>query len=218
MSVEQEAQSDFSYSAGEALFNRLTHGIGAVLSLVGLVVLVSLASRQGSVRGIVSYSIYGLSLVVLYVASTLYHSAVTKKMQGILRIVDHATIYLLIAGSYTPITLLALQGIWGWTLFGIVWGLAVLGIILKLIGLEKTKHLSMTLYFLMGWLVVVAIKPMLESVVPQLLLLMLAGGLFYTLGIIFYAAKRIPFNHGIWHLFVLAGSICHFIGFLLYLS
>ena len=218
MSVEQEAQSDFSYSAGEALFNRLTHGIGAVLSLVGLVVLVSLASRQGSVRGIVSYSIYGLSLVVLYVASTLYHSAVTKKMQGILRIVDHATIYLLIAGSYTPITLLALQGIWGWTLFGIVWGLAVLGIILKLIGLEKTKHLSMTLYFLMGWLVVVAIKPMLESVVPQLLLLMLAGGLFYTLGIIFYAAKRIPFNHGIWHLFVLGGSICHFIGFLLYLS
>jgi len=218
MSVEQEAQSDFSYSAGEALFNQLTHGIGAVLSLVGLVVLVSLASRQGSVRGIVSYSIYGLSLVVLYVASTLYHSAVTKKMQGILRIVDHATIYLLIAGSYTPITLLALQGIWGWTLFGIVWGLAVLGIILKLIGLEKTKHLSMTLYFLMGWLVVVAIKPMLESVVPQLLLLMLAGGLFYTLGIIFYAAKRIPFNHGIWHLFVLAGSICHFIGFLLYLS
>ena len=169
-------------------------------------------------RSIVSYSIYGLSLVVLYVASTLYHSAVTKKMQGILRIVDHATIYLLIAGSYTPITLLALQGIWGWTLFGIVWGLAVLGIILKLIGLEKTKHLSMTLYFLMGWLVVVAIKPMLESVVPQLLLLMLAGGLFYTLGIIFYAAKRIPFNHGIWHLFVLGGSICHFIGFLLYLS
>jgi len=217
-SVEREGQSDFSYSAGEALFNQLTHGIGALLSLVGLLVLVVMAGRQGSVRGVVSYSIYGLSLVVLYVASTLYHSAVTKKTQSVLRIVDHATIYLLIAGSYTPITLLALQGVWGWTLFSIVWGLAALGISLKLIGLEKTKNLSMTLYFLMGWLVVIAIKPMLESVVPQLLLLMLAGGLFYTLGIIFYAAKKIPFNHGIWHLFVLAGSICHFIGFLLYLS
>ena len=213
-----DSRPDYAYTAGEELFNWLTHGIGAVLSLAGLVVLVVLASRQGSVRGIVSYSIYGLSLVVLYASSTLYHSAGSEKARNILRIVDHATIYLLIAGSYTPITLIALQGAWGWSLLGVVWGLAILGIVLKLTSLEKTKTLSMTLYFLMGWLVVIAAKPMLAMVAPQLLVLMLAGGLFYTLGIIFYAAKKIPFNHGIWHLFVLAGSACHFIGFLLYLT
>ena len=208
----------YHYTAGEELFNRVSHGIGALLSLAGLVTLVVMASRQGSIRGVVSYCIYGLSLVMLYVSSTLYHSAGSEKNRDILRIVDHATIYLLIAGSYTPITLIALQGAWGWSLFSIIWGLAIFGIVLKMTSLEKTKNLSMTLYFLMGWLVVVAVKPMLERVEPQLLLLMLAGGLFYTLGIIFYAVKKIPFNHGIWHLFVLAGSSCHFIGFLLYLS
>lgn len=211
-------QSDCAYTSGEALFNQLTHGIGALLSLAGFVTLVFMAGRQGSVRGVVSYSIYGLSLVVLYVSSTLYHSAGSKKARSFLRIVDHATIYLLIAGSYTPITLIALQGAWGWSLFGVVWGLAILGIVLKLTNLEKTKTLSMTLYFLMGWLVVIAVKPMLAMVVPQFLVLMLAGGLFYTFGIIFYAVKKIPFNHGIWHLFVLAGSACHYIGFLLYLT
>ena len=213
-----ESRSDYTYTAGEELFNRLTHGIGALLSLVAMVVLVVLSSRQGTVRGVVSYLIYGLSLVVLYASSTLYHSAGSEKARTVLRIVDHATIYLLIAGSYTPITMIALQGAWGWSLFGVVWGLAILGIVLKLTSLEKTKTLSMTLYFLMGWLVVIAVKPMLAMVVPQLLVLMLAGGLFYTLGIIFYAAKKIPFNHGIWHLFVLAGSACHFIGFFLYLT
>jgi hemolysin III len=206
------------YSKPEEIFNSISHGIGALLSIAGLVILVVLASRRREVISIVSFSIYGLTLLALYLSSTLYHSLVPPKAKKILRIFDHSTIYLLIAGSYTPITLIAMDNPWGWSIFGVVWGLALLGIAMNLINFEKTKKYALALYFVMGWMVVIAVKPMLATVSTGLLLMLLIGGLFYTFGIVFYAAKRIPFNHGIWHLFVLAGSVSHYLGFLLFLK
>lgn len=206
------------YTFGEAIFNSITHGAGVLLSLAGLVTLVAITVSQGYVRSIISYGIYGLTLVILYVCSTIYHSAGSGKTRSIFRILDHASIYLLIAGSYTPITLVYLGGVWGWSLFGIVWGLAIVGVVLNMASFEKTKRFAFALYFLMGWLAVVAVRPMLLKAPPGLLAMILAGGLFYTAGIIFFTAKKIPFHHGIWHLFVLAGSACHFLGFLFYLT
>jgi hemolysin III len=206
------------YSKPEEIFNSISHGIGALLSIAGLVILVVLASRRREVISIVSFSIYGLTLLALYLSSTLYHSLVPPKAKKILRIFDHSTIYLLIAGSYTPITLIAMDNPWGWSIFGVIWGLALLGIAMNLINFEKTKKYALALYFVMGWMVVIAVKPMLATVSTGLLLMLLIGGLFYTFGIVFYAAKRIPFNHGIWHLFVLAGSVSHYLGFLLFLK
>lgn len=206
------------YTFAEELFNSITHGIGALLSIVALVILVVIAARRRDVLAIVSFAIYGSSLLILYVSSTLYHSLTAPRAKAVFRVLDHVSINLLIAGSYTPITLLALTPGWGWSLFGVVWGLAILGILLNIAGLEKTRRISLILYVLMGWLVIVAIKPMLAMVPAGLLYFLFAGGLFYTVGILFYAVKKIPFNHGIWHLFVLGGSICHFAGFLFYLT
>lgn len=206
------------YSKAEEIFNSISHGIGVLLSIAGMTVLIVLASRRNDVLGIVGFSIYGLTLLALYLSSTLYHSIVPVKAKKILRVFDHSTIYLLIAGSYTPITLLALDKAWGWSIFGVVWGLAVLGIALNLISFEKTKKFSLVLYILMGWIVVIAVKPMLAEVPAGLLAMLLIGGLFYTGGVVFYAVKRIPFNHGIWHLFVLAGSVSHYLGFLFFLT
>lgn len=206
------------YTFAEELFNSITHGIGTLLSIAALVILVVIAVRRLDVIAVVSFAIYGASLLILYLSSTLYHSLTAPRAKAVFRVLDHASINLLIAGSYTPITLLALTPGWGWSLFGIVWGLALLGILLAVTGLEKTRRISMALYILMGWLVVVALRPMLAMVPAGLLVFLLAGGLFYTIGILFYVVKKIPFNHGIWHLFVLGGSICHFTGFLLYLT
>lgn len=206
------------YTKSEEIFNSVTHGIGALLSIAGLVILVVLAAKRRDTIRIVSFSVYGLTLLALYLSSTLYHSLVPPKAKKILRIFDHSTIYLLIAGSYTPITLIAMKNSWGWGIFGTVWGLAILGIILNLVNFEKTRKFSLALYILMGWMVVVAVKPMLVTVPAGMLVMLLVGGLFYTFGVIFYTAKRIPFNHGIWHLFVLAGSVSHYLGFLLFLN
>ena len=206
------------YTLAEELFNSITHGIGTLLSIAALVILVVIAARRRDVLAVVSFAIYGSSLLLLYLSSTLYHSLTAPRAKAVFRVLDHASINLLIAGSYTPITLLALTPGWGWSLFGVVWGLAILGVLLNIAGLEKTRRISMALYVLMGWLVIVALKPMLAMVPAGLLYFLLAGGLFYTIGILFYAVKKIPFNHGIWHLFVLSGSICHFTGFLLYLT
>lgn len=206
------------YTFAEELFNSITHGIGTLLSMAALVILVVIAVRRLDVIAVVSFAIYGASLLILYLSSTLYHSLTAPRAKAVFRVLDHASINLLIAGSYTPITLLALTPGWGWSLFGIVWGLALLGVLLNVAGLEKTRRISMALYILMGWLVIVALRPMLAMVPAGLLVFLLAGGLFYTVGILFYAVKKIPFNHGIWHLFVLGGSICHFTGFLLYLT
>lgn len=206
------------YSLQEEIFSSISHGLGVLLSIAALVILVVFASLKKDIWGVVSFSIYGFTLFFLYLSSTLYHSIVYEKAKRIFRVFDHAAIYLLIAGSYTPISLVAMRGTWGWVIFSVIWSLALLGIILNIVSFEKTRIYSTALYVLMGWLIVIAAKPMLSMIPQGLFSWLLAGGVIYTLGIIFYAWKRIPFNHGIWHLFVLGGSVVHYFGFLFYLA
>jgi hemolysin III len=197
------------YPPAEELANRLTHGLGAVLSLAGLVLLVTYSALRGDAWIVTSTAVYGASLVVLYTASTLYHSVSSDRWRRILQKVDHAAIYLLIAGTYTPFVLGPLRGTWGWTLFGIVWGFAVVGIVLKLFFAGRADVLSTVAYLVMGWLVVIAIKPLVAALPAGALWLLVAGGLCYSFGTIFYLWQRLPFNHAVWHLWVLAGSVCH---------
>ena len=205
-------------SLGEEIANSITHGIGAALATAALTILVVFAALKGDTWRIVSFTIYGASLVIMYVSSTLYHSITNLKAKKYFRIMDHSSIFLLIAGTYTPITLISLRGTgWGWTIFGLIWGLAILGILFKLMFYGKLEKISVVFYILMGWLAVVAIKPMLANLPPGLLIWIAVGGLSYTLGIIFYAWTKLPYSHSIWHLFVLGGSISHFFGILLYL-
>jgi hemolysin III len=201
---------------GERL-NGVTHLLGAVAAAAGLVVLVVLAARQGDVWKLVSFSIYGASLMLLYLFSTLYHST-RGRAKPILAKLDHAAIYLLIAGSYTPFTLVTLRGVWGWTLFGLIWGLAVLGIAVDSLHKNNARRiLPITIYIVMGWLVLIAFKPLFAALPHAGVLWLVAGGLFYSLGIVFYALdKKLRHAHGIWHLFVLAGSISHYLTVLLY--
>ena len=202
------------YTVGEEIANSITHGVGAALSVAGLTLLVVLAAIYGDVWRVVSFSIYGSSLVLLYLASTLYHSIQQPKVKRILRIFDHSAIYLLIAGTYTPFTLVSMRGAWGWTLFGVVWGLALLGIAFKTIFIGRYEKLATAAYVLMGWLVVFAFKEMLVMIPPGGIIWMVVGGVVYTLGVLFYAWEKLPYNHAIWHLFVLGGSICHFFAIL----
>ena len=205
-------------SLGEEIANSITHGIGAALATAALTILVVFASLKGDAWKIVSFAIYGASLVIMYTSSTLYHSITHTKAKRYFRIMDHSSIFLLIAGTYTPITLLALRDTgWGWTMFGLIWGMAILGILFKLLFYGKLEKLSVVFYVLMGWLAVVAIKPMLANLPIGLLIWIAVGGLCYMLGIIFYSWTKLPFSHSIWHLFVLGGSISHFFGILLYL-
>jgi len=194
----------------DEIANTVTHGIGLVLSIAGFVVLLVLAILRGTAWHIVACSVYGASLIALYSASTLYHAVVSPRLKRALRIFDHSAIYLLIAGTYTPFLLLNLRGPWGWSIFGVIWGLAVAGVIFKLWFVERVPRLSTALYIAMGWLVVIAAKPILTHVPAATLLWILAGGLFYSLGVVFYAWKRLPYHHAVWHLFVLAGSTCHY--------
>jgi len=201
---------------GEEIANSITHGIGAVLSAAGLALLVVLAVLFGDTWRVVSLSIYGSTLILLYLISTLYHGLTNIKAKRVFRILDHSSIFLLIAGTYTPVTLIYMRGPWGWTLFGLIWGLAAFGISFKLLFFGKYEKLSVLLYIIMGWLIVIAIKPMLVMLPDGMLLWIVLGGLSYTLGIIFYGLKRMPYHHTVWHLFVLGGSICHFFGMLFY--
>ena len=194
----------------------LTHGLGLVLSLAGLCVLVALAFMYGTRLHIVSCGVYGITLVGLYTASTLYHSVQSPGLKHALKVIDHCSIYLLIAGTYTPFTLVLLHGGWGWTLFGVVWGLSVFGIVFKIFFVDRFKVTSVSIYLLMGWMAIVAIKPMLTFVPTGGVRLLVMGGLIYTAGILFYVWKKIPYNHAIWHLFVLAGSACHFFAVMFY--
>jgi hemolysin III len=196
------------------LANTITHGIGLALSIAGFVVLLVLAAVRGNPRHIVSCAIYGATLVCLYAASTLYHGIPSPRRKRALRIFDHCAIYLLIAGTYTPFLLVNLRGGWGWSLLGIVWGFAMAGIVFKFLFVDHFPFLSTVIYLLMGWLAVIALKPLLAAVPASGLLWLLAGGLLYTLGVVFYAWKRLPYNHVIWHLFVLAGSTCHYVAVL----
>ena len=204
------------YSFGEEIAHSLTHGIGAVLSIAGLVILVTFAAMRGNAWHVVSSAIFGATLIFLYTASTLYHSITHPDAKKVLRVLDHSAIFLLIAGTYTPFTLVTLRGGWGWTLFVLIWGLALVGIVYKITASKRFRLLSVLLYLGMGWLVLVAIKPMVTSVAVPGLVLLLAGGLFYTLGLIFFVWKQLPYSHAVWHLFVLAGSVCHFFAVLLY--
>ncbi|GBD98721.1 MAG TPA: hemolysin III family protein [Desulfobacteraceae bacterium] len=197
-------------------FNSISHLIGAAAALAGLVVLVVAASRQGDPWKIVSFSIYGATLLLLYTSSALYHS-LRGKAKDVFRKLDHQAIYLLIAGTYTPFTLVTLRGPWGWSIFGVIWGLAVLGIVVDSFPQKGLRILPVVIYLLMGWLVLMALKPLLQALPSMGFVWLLLGGLFYTGGIVFYALdKRVRHFHGIWHLFVLLGSISHYLTVLFY--
>jgi hemolysin III len=203
-------------SFAEEFANSVTHGVGLGLSLAGLVVLVILAALRGTAWHVVSCAIYGSTLVILYAASTLYHSVQSPRAKRVLRIIDHGAIYLLIAGTYTPFTLVNLRGGLGWTLFGVVWGLAALGIAFKVFHVDRFPIASTLVYLSMGWLVVIAWKPVVTLIPVGGIALIAAGGAAYTLGVFFFASERIRYNHAIWHMFVLAGSIFHYVAVLLY--
>lgn len=197
----------------EELANVLTHGLGVFASVCGGAVLITLAAVFGDVWQIVGASVFGASLLLLYSASTLYHAVRHELVRARLKVFDHCAIYVLIAGTYTPFMLVDLRGGWGWALFGVVWGLAVAGIIFKLFCTGKLRVLSTLMYIGMGWLAVIAIGPMLRELPTSALIWLLAGGLTYTVGTVFYHS-RIPYSHAIWHLFVLGGSTCHFLAVL----
>lgn len=204
------------YSPLEEKINILSHTTGLLLSLIALLLLVTRASLHGNAWHIVSVSIFGVSLIALYAASTTYHSAKKPELRARLRIIDHATIYVLIAGTYTPFTLVTLNGSVGWWIFGISWGLAVSGIILKLFFTGRFNLLSTLMYVFMGWIIVFAVKPLVAALPTEGLYWLVAGGLSYTIGAIIYSIKSISLNHAIFHLFVLVGSICHFVAIYFY--
>ena len=178
--------------------------------------LVSLSLERGEAWHLVSAAVYGATLVALYAASTLYHALKGTGARSVLRVLDHCAIYLLIAGTYTPITLVGLRGGWGWALFGIAWGLAAAGIVFKILATKRFSVLSTAAYVLMGWLCIIAVKPMLILLSPGALALLALGGVLYTAGIVFYISKRVPYSHAVWHLFVVAGSACHYLAIALY--
>ena len=199
-----------TYSEKEEGLNILTHGFGLLLSVVALFLLIIKASKSESNLVIISSVIYGLSLIILYAASTFYHAAKDPNKRYKLNIFDHASIYVLIAGTYTPFTLLILEGWIGWTIFGVSWGLALIGVVLKLFYTGKYDRISTIAYVLMGWLIVFAINPLIANLSLEGLLWLFAGGIFYTIGAILYSIEKIKYNHAIFHIFVLAGSFSHF--------
>lgn len=204
------------YTLGEEVAHSLSHGLGALMAIAGLCVLVVYAALYGDAVAVAASAIFGATLILLYTASTLYHSIPLPQTKHILRIVDHISIYLLIAGTYTPFTLVTLKGTWGATLFGVVWGLAAAGIIFKLFFTGRFDKLSTFIYVAMGWCGVVAVQPLMERLETGGLWLLLAGGLAYTGGVVFYLMERLRYHHAIWHLFVLAGSTLHYFAVLLY--
>lgn len=204
------------YRFEDEIANSITHGVGLLLAIVGLCVLVTLAAVQGSAWHIVGCSVYGASLVILYGASTIYHWTRSPRAKAVWRVVDHACIFLLIAGSYTPFTLTSLRGVWGWFLLASVWSCAIVGITYKLIAARRKLTESAIPYILTGWLALVAVKPLMESVPFACLMLLMGGGLAYTIGTIFYRLDHRRFFHAIWHVFVMAGSALHFLAVLIY--
>lgn len=201
----------------EEFYNVLTHGAGAVLSMAAASMLIVASALRGGTMEILASAVFGLSLILLYSASTVYHAISSLKYKRIFQRIDHLCIYVLIAGTYTPVALLGLGGTWGWVLLGLAWGFALLGFIFKFSPLRRSEKLSLSLYGIMGWMAVVAIKPLLENVDHRALLMILMGGVCYTLGIYFYAKDKKRYYHAIWHLFVLGGSAFHFFGIFWYL-
>lgn len=204
------------YTVAEEIANAITHGIGVALSIAGLVIMIVLAASVSAIS-VVSVSIFGATLILLYLASTLYHAITHPRLKYVLNIVDHCAIYLLIAGTYTPIALIWMRGAWGWAIFGTIWGLALVGIIFKMFFIGRFELVSTLMYVAMGWLCVIAWRHMTLTMPAGSMGLLIAGGITYTIGVPFYLLDRLPFNHAIWHGFVLGGSICHFLTVALYL-
>jgi hemolysin III len=206
------------YSEPEELLNRCTHGAGALLSVAGVVALIDLALKQNDSYRTVGACIYGFSMITFYCLSTLYHSVRRPYVRYLFRILDHASIYLMIAGSYTPFGLVTLRGPWGWSLLGVVWGLGTIGAGLKVFTTHRLPYLGPLLYIALGWVVVVAYRPLSAALAANGVYLLFAGGVAYTLGVVFYLWDRLPYNHAIWHLFVLTGSACHFFAIYYYVT
>lgn len=204
------------YSKTEEIANWVTHAVALLLSITALVLMVVYSARYGDAYHVVSSAVFGTTLILLYSASTLYHLVPVSRVKKVFQKLDHAMIYLLIAGTYTPYTLVNLRGPWGWSIFGVVWGVALTGLLLELIMKKRLGWLSVSLYLCLGWLIVVAVKPLMVHLGGGGMVLLVAGGLFYSLGVIFYLWKRLPFQHAIWHIFVIAGSLCHFFSIFLY--
>lgn len=207
---------DKLYTIGEEIAHAITHGLGAFLSVAGLTVLVAQATLYGNIWHITSCAIFGATMVLMYTASSLYHSIPIPSAKKVLRAVDHSMIYFLIAGTYTPFTLVTLHGPWGWSLFGITWGLALIGVVFKIFYTGRFEKLSLGIYLGMGWVAVVAVKPLMAALPVGGLILMLAGGLVYSGGVAFYVWERLRYHHAIWHVFVLGGNVLHFFAVLFY--
>jgi len=215
MTVATSAINYPQYSPAEELANAITGGVGLVFSVAGLAVLVTLAAVYADARAVTAAAVYGATLIAGFTTSTLYHAVRNPRRKLVLRKWDHAAIFTLIAGTYTPIALVNLRGPWGWGLFGVAWGLAVAGIIMKIWLTGRFIKVSTAIYIAMGWMIVVAAKPMLSGVVPTVSLwLLLAGGLCYTGGAVIYMQKKLPFHHAVWHVFILAGSTTHYLAIL----
>jgi hemolysin III len=204
-----------AWTPGEELAHAVSHGVGIVLAIAGLTGLVAVAATTGDAWQVAAAAVYGATLVLLYTASTLYHAIPEPRAKRVLRVLDHSAIYLAIAGTYTPFTLGPLRGPWGWALFGVVWTGAVAGIVFKSVAIERAPALSVALYVAMGWSIVVAFRPLVETVAPGGVALLVAGGLCYTGGLLFYA-RPLRWHHFVWHLFVLAGSALHYLAVLLF--
>lgn len=206
-----------TYTRREEVANAITHGIGGLLSLAGLILLIVFASLKGTAVHIVTFTVYGVSMLLLYTASTLVHSFPEGKAKDILEIMDHSSIYIFIAGTYTPIVLAVLGGSLGWTLFGIVWGIALFGVVFKLFYTKRFLFTSTLLYIAMGWIIVLAWRPLTANLSVEGVVLLVVGGVLYTVGTVFYVWRSFPFHHAVWHLFVLGGSVAHFFAILLYM-
>lgn len=202
--------NDKFYTTGEEIANAITHGIGALLAIAALVLLVVFSALKGNAWHVVSYTIFGSTLVIMYTESTIYHSLTNKRAKRVFRIFDHASIYLLIAGTYTPYTLTVLRGTLGWVIFGVIWGLTLVGIVIKSLWIGKYDKISTLMYVLMGWMVVISIKSLYIQLPHISFIMLVLGGVLYTLGAVLYLFDKIPYNHAVWHLFVIAGSTCHF--------
>ena len=199
------------FTSGEEIANSITHGLGFLLSVAACSVLVVLAAQRGTAWHVTGVAIFGASLVLLYAASTIYHALTHRKAKRVFKFLDYSAIYVLIAGSYTPFTLVTLRGGWGWTLFGLAWGLAIAGAVIEVVTRRRYRAISLAFYLGMGWLLAIAIKPLMNALDTRSLLLLLAGGLAYTGGSALYAKGRFLYHHAIWHVLVLIGSACHFL-------
>lgn len=215
MSKQQERCTPIYYSVKEEILCAIVHGLGALFGIYALIQMVVDSATRGNAWAVVAAAIYGASLIILYTISTLSHALTARAAKKVFRILDHATIFLLIAGTYTPVTLITLQGGWGWTIFGIQWGLAAIGIVMGSLWLNRFKKISSFLYLLMGWAIIIAAYPMLQKMAPAGLIYMLGGGIFYSVGILLYRSKS-PYTHFLMHLFTLIGSLLQYLSIIQY--